>query len=128
MNASASRSEAPADDSRSPDKAEPFTHIEVDAEKIRASIVRLTANSINGLEELSSELNTLQTFLKSEVERVQRELEAAMAGIKIIIETIAPWKEQARLVRGAGPAANINPHGFGSGRPQPVRDTTAPVR
>jgi hypothetical protein len=30
----------------------------------------------------------------------------ALAGIKIIIETITPWKKQARVVR-AGPAANI---------------------
>ena len=38
----------------------------------------------------------LQTFLKPEVERVQNEIESALAGIKIIIETIAPW---ARAVR-----------------------------
>ena len=84
----------------------PLTHIEADAEKIRSSVVRLTSNSIDGLEGLSSELQQLQTFLKSEVERVQGEIESALAGIKIIIETIAPWKKQARVVR-AGPAANI---------------------
>ena len=97
MNASASNSEAAADDSLS--DAEPSTHIAVDAEKIKASIVRLTANSIDGLGELSSELKNLQAFLTSEVERVQGELESVMAGIEIIIETIAPWKEQARPVR-----------------------------
>ena len=84
----------------------PLTHIEADAERIRASVVRLTSNSVDGLEGLSSELQQLQTFLKSEVERVQGEIESAVAGIKIIIETIAPWKKQARVVR-AGPAANI---------------------
>jgi hypothetical protein len=84
----------------------PLTHIEADAEKIRCSVVRLTSSSIDGLEGLSSELQQLQTFLKSEVERVQGEIESALAGIKIIIETIAPWKKQARVVR-AGPAANI---------------------
>jgi hypothetical protein len=83
-----------------------LTHIEADAEKIRSSVVRLTSNSIDGLEGLTSELQQLQTFLKSEVERVQGEIESALAGIKIIIETIAPWKKQARVVR-AGPAANI---------------------
>jgi hypothetical protein len=83
-----------------------LTHIEADAERIRCSVVRLTSNSIDGLEGLSSELQQLQTFLKSEVERVQGEIESALAGIKIIIETIAPWKKQARVVR-AGPAANI---------------------
>ena len=56
-----------------------------------SSVVRLTSKSIDGLEVLSSELRQLQTFLKSEVERVQSEIENALAGIKIIIETIAPW-------------------------------------
>jgi hypothetical protein len=117
MNASASSLEAaekslsPDEDaevSRSPEQKIPkqLAHIDADAEKIRASVVRLTANSIEELEGLSSELQHLQTFLKSEVERVQGEIESALAGIKIIIETIAPWKKQARAVR-AGPAANI---------------------
>ena len=39
-----------------------------------------------------TEVQQMQTFLKSEVERVQREIESALAGIKIIVETIAPWK------------------------------------
>ena len=80
--------------------------IETDAERIRSSVARLTSNSIDGLGELTSELLELQEFLKSEVERVQGEIESALAGIKIIIETITPWKKQARVVR-AGPAANI---------------------
>ena len=118
MNAPTSSSAAAAEKSLSSDvEAEisrlveqripkPLTHIEADADKIRSSVVRLTSNSIDGLEGLSSELQQLQTFLKSEVERVQGEIESAVAGIKIIIETIAPWKKQARVVR-AGPAANI---------------------
>ena len=87
-----------------------LTQIEVDAERIRLSVARLTSNSIDGLDGLSSELQRLQTFLKSEVERVQGEIESALAGIKIIIETIAPWKTNSvpvlRPFRG-GPAANI---------------------
>jgi len=88
---------------------------EIDAERIRSSVARLTSNSIDGLEGLASELQELQEFLKSEVERVQGEIESALAGIKIIIETIAPWKRtpvslapptSARPVR-AGPAANV---------------------
>ena len=54
----------------------------------------------------------MQKFLNSEVERVQGEIESALAGIKIIIDTIAPWKgapvspsTNARAIR-AGPAAN----------------------
>src|ERR1700730_15773011 len=126
MNAPTSSSAAAAEKSLSSDvEAEisrlveqripkPLTHIEADADKIRSSVVRLTSNSIDGLEGLSSELQQLQTFLKSEVERVQGEIESALAGIKIIIETIAPWKAilipqaaaSARPVRG-GPAANL---------------------
>jgi hypothetical protein len=121
MNASASSSEAAADNSLS--DAEPSTHIGVDAKKIKASIVRLTGNSIDGLQELSSELKNLQAFLTSEVERVQGELESVMAGIDIIIETIAPWKEQAPFVR--GPAANINPYGFASTSPGRSFSTTS---
>jgi hypothetical protein len=62
------------------------------AERIRSSIARSTSVSIDGLQELTSELQELQTFLNSEVSRVQAEIESALSGIKIIIETIAPWK------------------------------------
>jgi len=89
--------------------------VETDAERIRYSVARLTATSIEGLEGLSSELQQLQSFLKSEVERVQGEIESAVAGIKIIMDTIAPWKAtlaptappgSGRPFRG-GPASNI---------------------
>ena len=85
--------------------------IETDAERIRSSVARLTSNSIDELEGLTSELQALQEFLKSEVERVQGEIKSALDGIKIIIETIGPWKSSpvslapptsARAVR-AGP-------------------------
>ena len=62
------------------------------AERIRSSIARSTSVSIDGLQELTSELQELQTFLNSEVSRVQGEIESALSGIKIIMETIAPWK------------------------------------
>ena len=83
--------------------------IEIDAERIRSSVARLTSNSIDGLEGLASELQELQEFLKSEVERVQGEIESALAGIKIIIETIAPWKRTPVSLAPprAGPAANV---------------------
>ena len=93
--------------------------IETDAERIRSSVARLTSNSIDGLGELTSELLELQEFLKSEVERVQGEIESALAGIKIIIKTIAPWKSiadslvppsNARSGRG-GPASGLPPYG-----------------
>jgi hypothetical protein len=62
------------------------------AGRIRSSIARSTSVSIDGLQELTSELQELQTFLNSEVSRVQGEIESALSGIKIIMETIAPWK------------------------------------
>ena len=68
------------------------TQIENNAERIRSSVARLTSNSIGELEGLTSELQKLQEFLTSEVESVQREIESALAGINIIVETIAPWK------------------------------------
>ena len=88
-------------------------HIEPDVERIRSSIGRLTSNSIDGLGSLSSELQALEKFIEFEVERVQGEIESALAGIKIIIDTIAPWKSTpvspSTSPRGvpAGPAANI---------------------
>jgi hypothetical protein len=58
-----------------------------------SSLLRaVNITSIDRLEGLMSEVQQLQTFLKSEVERVQHEIESALAGIKIIIETIAPSK------------------------------------
>ena len=89
--------------------------VENEVERIRSSVTRLASNSIDGLEGLTSELHELQKFLKSEVERVQSEIESALAGINIIIEAIAPWRNTSvappsppstRAVR-AGPTANI---------------------
>jgi hypothetical protein len=68
------------------------TKIEFDAERIRSSVAQLASNSIDDLEKLTSELEQLQEFLKSETERVQRQIGDVLAGIGIIIETIAPWK------------------------------------
>jgi hypothetical protein len=69
--------------------------IETEVERIRSSLERLTSNSIDGLQGLTSELQELQRFLNAEVQRVQREIESALAGIKIIVETIAPWKSSS---------------------------------
>ncbi len=66
--------------------------IEIDAERRRSSITRLTSSSTDELEKLSSELEKLQEFLKSETERVQHEISSVLAGIGLIVETIAPWK------------------------------------
>jgi hypothetical protein len=98
--------------SRSTEQKTPrfFSQTEADAERMISSIARLTSNSINGLDGLSSELQQLQTFLKSGVGCIQGQIETALAGIKIIVETIAPWKPapttNTRAVRGR-PAAHI---------------------
>ena len=74
-----------------------------DIERIISSVARLTSSSIESLRDLTSELHDLQKFLKTEVARVQSEVDNAMAGIKIIMEAIAPL----RSLR-SGPAANIS--------------------
>jgi hypothetical protein len=71
------------------------TKMEFDAERIRCSVAQLASNSIDDLEKLTSELEHLQEFLKSEIERVQNQIGDVLAGIEIIMETIAPWKTTA---------------------------------
>jgi hypothetical protein len=68
--------------------------MELDAEKIRSSIARLSSSSVGELEGLASELRKLDEFLKSETANVQREIEGALAGINIITEAIIPWSQQ----------------------------------
>ena len=70
----------------------PATQTENGSERIRSSVARLASSSVSELEGLASELQRMQEFLKSEVGRVQGEIESVLAGINIIIETIAPWK------------------------------------
>lgn len=104
----------PPDQEMRSETSKPVEHkiTRLDVDRIRSSVARLTSNSIEGLEGLSTELQSLQRFLNSEVDRVQGEIESALAGIKIIVDTIAPWKSTvasntpgARGIR--GPAANI---------------------
>jgi hypothetical protein len=65
-------------------------------------LARMTSNSVDELEGLVSELQEVREFLKSEGERVQREImnytqlnRNALTAIKIITETIGPWKNTA---------------------------------
>jgi hypothetical protein len=85
--------------------------LESEVERIRSSITRLTSSSIDGLQELTSELQELQRFLNSEVQRVQGEIDGALAGINIIIDTIAPWK--------SNPASSAPATGARAVRPAP---------
>ena len=75
-----------------PQQKKPVSQIKTDAERIESSVMRLASNSLEGLDGLASELQQFQSFLNFEVERVQGEIESALAGINIIIETIAAWK------------------------------------
>jgi hypothetical protein len=98
------------------EKSKPSDSPEISAERIKSSVARLTSNSMEELQGLVSELQKMQEFVKSEVDNVQRQIDSALAGINIIVETIGPWKSLAgsqtlpsgtRNVRAGGPAANI---------------------
>jgi hypothetical protein len=81
--------------------------IQIEAERCRSFVARMTSNSIDELGELASELasalQSLQEYLKTEGERVQREIvdyahlnRTALAAINTIIETTrAPSNEKA---------------------------------
>ena len=68
------------------------TPLENNAERIKSSVARLTSNSVEELQALVGELQKMQEFLKSEVDRVQIQIDSALAGIHIIVETIRPWQ------------------------------------
>jgi hypothetical protein len=66
--------------------------VEFDGERIKNSVALFSSKSIKELEGLTFELKALQDFLKSETERVQHNIETALAGMQIIMDTIAPWR------------------------------------
>src|SRR3984893_3455776 len=98
------------------EKSKPSGPLEINVERFNSSVARLTSNSIDELQGLVSELQKMQEFLKSEVDKVQRQIDSALAGINIIVETIGPWKSLAasqtfpsgaRNGRAGGLATNI---------------------
>jgi hypothetical protein len=100
----------------SKEKSKPSGPLAISAERFNSSVARLTSSSIDELQGLVSELQKMQEFLKSEVDNVQCQIDSALAGINIIVETIGPWKSIAgsqtlppgtRNVRAGGLAANI---------------------
>jgi hypothetical protein len=77
--------------------------IEDDTERTKSSLARLTSNSIDRLERLMSEIQQMRDFLRSEGERVQREIvnyaqlnqNVTLAATKIEAETVGTWKSTA---------------------------------
>jgi hypothetical protein len=77
--------------------------IEDDAERTKSLLARLTSNSIDRLEGLMVEIQEMREFLRSEGERVQREIvnyahlnqNVALAATKIKAETVGAWKNTA---------------------------------
>jgi hypothetical protein len=82
----------------------PRSQVGNNVEEIRPSIARLSSRSVDGLARLNSELQELQIFLRLEVERVQSGIERALAGIEVITEVIAPWKNNTSVSQ--SPSAN----------------------
>jgi hypothetical protein len=74
------------------DLGERTAKIGCDSERIISTVALFTSKSIRELEGLTVELQGLQEFLKSETERVQHDIDNALAGLKIIIDTISPWR------------------------------------
>ena len=98
------------------EKLKPAGQLEFSADRFNSSVARLTSNSIGELQGLVSELQKMQEFLTSEVDSVQRQINSALGGINIIVETIGPWKGIAsrqtlppgtRNARAGGLAAHI---------------------
>ena len=100
------------------EKSKPAGQLEFSADRFNSSVARLTSNSIGELQGLVSELQKMQEFLTAEVDSVQRQIDSAVGGISIIVETIGPFKSIAgsqtlpsgtRNVRTGGLAAHIEP-------------------
>ena len=98
------------------EKSKPSSPLEISADRIHHSVAKLTSNSIGEHQGLESELQKMQKFLTSEVASVHRQIDSALGGMNIIVETIGPWKSIAssqtlppgtRNVRAGGLAAHI---------------------
>ena len=69
------------------------------AQQVNSLIQRVAGASVMEIEKLISELQTLRDFLRSEGDRVQREIagyvqlsDAAMKSTKIIADSVTQWK------------------------------------
>ena len=111
ISASATVDRVEQDGTASAQTAHTNKKFEIDVERLRSSVGRLTSTSIAELDKLTSELQKLQDFLKSETERVQHDIGNVLAGIGVIVEAIAPWTGP-----GAGGTQNVRSNGPSNGR------------
>jgi hypothetical protein len=54
----------------------------------------------------------MQEFLTSEVDGVRRQIDSALGGINIIVETIGPWKSIAELTNTSARHRNVRAGGL----------------
>lgn len=83
--------------------ARPAEPTELPTDKLSSLIDRVTDMSIKEIEALITELQSVRDFLKTEGERVQRELtgyaqvnQAAVATVKIVTDSVSQWKSAIR--------------------------------
>ena len=81
-------------------RRQPESDSEVVATNIGALLQRVAGTSVQEIEKLISELQTLRDMLQNEAARVQREIveyatlsQAAMQSTKIIAESLTQWKK-----------------------------------
>jgi cation transport regulator ChaC len=81
-------------------RRQPESDSEVVANNIGALLQRVAGTSVQEIEKLISELQTLRDMLQTEAARVQREIveyatlsQAAMQSTKIIAESLTQWKK-----------------------------------
>jgi hypothetical protein len=75
-------------------------------ENISSLIQRVSASSVAEIDRVVTELNGVREMLRSEGERVQREItnyaslsQAAMASMKVITDSLAQWSPQGSQTR-----------------------------
>jgi hypothetical protein len=81
---------------------------ETAVDNISSAIERVSGASVIEIERVIAELATVRDMLRSEGERVQREIsgyaslsQAAMTSMKIIAESMTQWKSQPRVSHGS---------------------------
>ncbi len=102
---------------------QPEVHSEAAAENISSLIQRISGASITEVERVVSELSVLRDTLRSEGDRLQRDIaafaslsQAALTSTRIIAESLDNWKpEQSNLPKSqAAQAPHLSNHSSGS--------------